>query len=204
MVGNERKLLISELSGMSNILAKLEKYNLSGNRELARKLLDTVQELEGKGYQFEAAEGSFELLIKKAMGTYRKTFNLVKYRVDVERSGDGDETTEATIKLVVDGETEYVVSDGDGPVNALDGALRNSLERFYPCLKDMRLTDYKVRVVNAREGTAAKVRVTIKSRDKDSGWGTIGVSENIIDASWKALKDSFEYKILKDTENTKG
>jgi 2-isopropylmalate synthase len=200
MVGNERKLLISELSGMSNILAKLEKYNLANDRDLARKMLDKVQEMESNGYQFEAAEASFDLLIKKTLGTYKETFHLVKYHVNVERSGSGEKTTEATIKLTVDGATEHVVSEGDGPVNALDEAMRKSLERFYPSLADMRLVDYKVRVVNAKAATAAKVRVTIESRDKNDIWGTVGVSENIIDASWKALKDSFEYKIIKDAQ----
>ncbi|AQQ70835.1 2-isopropylmalate synthase [Limihaloglobus sulfuriphilus] len=203
MVGNARKLLISELSGMSNILAKLEKYNLSNDRDLARKMLDKVQEMESNGYQFEAAEASFDLLIKKTLGTYKETFHLVKYHVNVERSGSGEKTTEATIKLTVDGETEHVVSEGDGPVNALDEAMRKSLERFYPSLADMRLVDYKVRVVNAKAATAAKVRVTIESRDKNDIWGTVGVSENIIDASWKALKDSFEYKIIKDAQESR-
>ena len=202
-VGNERRFLISELSGQSNVLAKLERHKLAEDKKLAKKILAMVQELENEGYQFEAAEGSFDLLVKKAMGTYRPGFELEKYHVNVERNGDGRIVTEATVKLTVDGKTQHVVSEGDGPVNALDAALRKSLEGFYPNLRDMHLIDYKVRVVNAREGTAARVRVIIESRDKDDLFGTVGVSENVIDASWKALVDSVEYKLLKDADTSK-
>jgi len=196
--GNERRFLISELSGASNVLAKLEKRKLSNDRDLAKRILKTVQKLENDGYQFEAAEASFELLIKKELGTYEPKFDLEKYRVDVERNRDGEIVTEATVKLKVGGVVEHVVSEGDGPVNALDSALRKSLENFYPIIKEMNLIDYKVRVVNAKAATAAKVRVIIESRDQDSMWGTVGVSENLIDASWKALVDSVEYKLLKE------
>lgn len=199
-VGNERKFLISELSGASNVLAKLEKNKLGDDKKLARKILNMVQDLEGQGYQFEAADGSFDLLVKKAMGTYVQAFELEKYHVNVERDSQSGTMTEATVKLSVDGKMEHVVGEGDGPVNALDCALRKSLEGFYPNIKDMHLIDYKVRVVNAKAGTAAKVRVVIESKDNDKIWGTVGVSENIIDASWKALKDSIEYKILKDAQ----
>jgi 2-isopropylmalate synthase len=197
-VGNERRFLISELSGASNVLDKLEKRKMITDRKVARQILSRVQELENAGYQFETAEASFDLLIKKEMGTYEKTFDLIKYHIDVERSPSGRMVTEATVKLQVDGKTEHVVSEGDGPVNALDNALRKALEPFYPSIKDMSLIDYKVRVVNARAGTAAKVRVIIESRDSESLWGTVGVSENIIEASWHALVDSVEYKVLKD------
>jgi 2-isopropylmalate synthase len=197
-VGNQRRFLISELSGASNILAKLENKQLTQDKALARKILKIVQDLENEGYQFEAAEASFDILVQKAMGTFRPSFDLKKYHVNVERETTGQLITEATVKLAVDGEIEHVVSEGDGPVNALDGALRKSLERFYPNLRDMHLIDYKVRVVNARAGTAARVRVIIESRDRDGMWGTVGVSENIIDASWKALVDSVEYKLHKD------
>ena len=196
--GNERRFLISELSGASNVLAKLEKRKLSNDRDLAKRILKTVQKLENDGYQFEAAEASFELLIKKELGTYEPKFDLEKYRVDVERNRDGEIVTEATVKLKVGGVVEHVVSEGDGPVNALDSALRKSLENFYPIIKEMNLIDYKVRVVNAKAATAAKVRVIIESRDQDSMWGTVGVSENLIEASWKALVDSVEYKLLKE------
>jgi 2-isopropylmalate synthase len=199
-VGNERRFLISELSGASNVLDKLEKRKMITDKKLARKILKRVQELENEGYQFETAEASFDLLIKKEMGTYQKSFDLIKYHIDVERNPDGGMLTEATVKLQVDGATEHVVSEGDGPVNALDGALRRALEPFYPNIRDMSLIDYKVRVVNARAGTAAKVRVVIESRDHDGLWGTVGVSENIVEASWMALVDSVEYKLLKDAE----
>ncbi|HEV58836.1 MAG TPA: citramalate synthase [Phycisphaerales bacterium] len=197
-VGNERRFLLSELSGSSNILAKLEKDRLTQDRDLARRLLKTLQDLENEGYQFEAAEASFDLLVKKAMGTYRPAFELLKYHVNVEMDQAGQVITEATVKLRVDATVEHVVAEGDGPVNALDNALRKSLVRFYPAIRDMHLIDYKVRVVNAQAATAARVRVIIETRDHDAVWGTVGVSENIIEASWKALVDSVEYKLLKD------
>ncbi len=200
LVGNKRRLLISELSGSSNVLAKLENKNLAKDKTFARKILKRVQELENEGYQFEAAEASFDILVTKVMGTYTPRFELQKYHVNVERDTAGEIVTEATVKLKVGDTSEHVVAEGDGPVNALDNALRKSLERFYPNIKDMHLIDYKVRVVNARAGTAARVRVIIESRDQDSLWGTVGVSENIIDASWEALVDSVEYKLLKDSE----
>jgi len=194
-VGNERRFLISELSGKSTVLAELEKAKITEDKKLARKILSRVQELENEGYQFEAADGSFNLLVKKMMGTYRPFFELVKYHIDVEKRATGEIVTEATVKLRVGDKTEHVVGEGDGPVNALDGALRKSLEHFYPCIGDIHLIDYKVRVVNAKAGTAARVRVIIESMDKNSIWGTVGVSENIIVASWQALVDSVEYTL---------
>lgn len=199
-VGNERRFLISELSGASNVLDKLEKRKMITDKKLARKILKRVQELENDGYQFETAEASFDLLIKKVMGTYKQSFDLIKYHIGVERNPNGEMLTEATVKLQVDGTTEHVVSEGDGPVNALDGALRKALGPFYPNIREMSLIDYKVRVVNGRAGTAAKVRVIIESRDHEDIWGTVGVSENIVEASWLALVDSVEYKLLKDTD----
>jgi len=204
LVGNQRRFLISELSGASNIMAKLENKQLNKDKAFARRILKTVQDLENEGYQFEAAEASFDILVKKTMGTFKPSFELKKYHVNVECDATGQVITEATVKLAVDGQIEHVVSEGDGPVNALDGAIRKSLERFYPNLKDMHLIDYKVRVVNAHAGTAARVRVIIESRDSDAMWGTVGVSENIIDASWKALIDSVEYKLHKDAEKAPG
>ncbi|MCU0915627.1 MAG: citramalate synthase [Planctomycetes bacterium] len=197
LVGNERRFLISELSGKSNILAELEKAKLTQDKALARKILARVQELENEGYQFEAANASFDLLIKKVMGTFRPSFELIKYHVDVEKETACAIITEATVKLQVGERIEHVVGEGDGPVNALDAALRRSLEASYPAIREMRLIDYKVRVVNGKEGTAARVRVVIESRDKQSIWGTVGVSANIIEASWLALVDSVEYKIQK-------
>jgi 2-isopropylmalate synthase len=199
LVGNERRFLISELSGKSTVLAELEKAKIAEDKKLARRILTRVQELENEGYQFEAADASFDLLVRKIMGTYKPFFELVKYHVNVEKRAAGDFVTEATVKLKVGDKTEHVVGEGDGPVNALDGALRKSLESFYPTIKDVHLIDYKVRVVNARAGTAARVRVIIESMDKNSMWGTVGVSENIIEASWQALVDSVEYKLQKDS-----
>ena len=199
LVGNERRFLISELSGSSNVLDKLEKKKIISDKAVARKILQKVQEMENEGYQFETAEASFDILVKKAMGTYTPSFELLKFHVDVERSESGRMVTEASVKLAVDGRIEHVVSEGDGPVNALDGALRKAMEAFYPNIKGMSLIDYKVRVVNAKAGTAARVRVVIESRDGQDMWGTVGVSENIIEASWLALVDSVEYKLLKDS-----
>jgi len=199
-VGNERRFLISELSGKSNVLAELEKARLADDKKLAKEILTRVQQLENEGYQFEAADASFDLLVKKVMGTYHPSFELLKYHVTVEKNGGGRVVTEATVKLRVGDQVEHAVGEGDGPVNALDAALRKCLERFYPQIRDMRLIDYKVRVVNAKAGTAARVRVIIESQDKDRPWGTVGVSENVIDASWQALVDSVEYKLHKDKD----
>jgi len=198
LIGNERRFLISELSGKSNVLAELEKAKIAEDRKLAKKILLRVQQLESEGFQFEAANASFDLLVKKVMGTYEPAFELIKYYVTTEKRATGDLVTEATVKLKVGDKIEHVVGEGDGPVNALDAALRKSLETFYPSIKDVRLIDYKVRVVNAGAGTAARVRVIIESRDKTSIWGTVGCSENIIEASWQALSDSVEYKLQKD------
>jgi len=200
LVGNERRFLISELSGKSNVLAELEKAKIAQDKKLAEKILRRVQELENQGFQFEAANASFDLLVKKIMGTYKPAFELVKYHVTVEQNPAGEMVNEATVKLKVGNKVEHVVGEGDGPVNALDAALRKSLERFYPSIKDMRLIDYKVRVVNAGAGTAARVRVVIETRDKTDIWGTVGCSENIIEASWQALVDSVEYKLQKDAK----
>jgi len=198
LIGNERRFLVSELSGRSNVLAELEKAKIAEDRELAGKILHRVQQLESEGYQFETANASFDLLVRKVMGTHKPAFDLIKYHVNVEQRRADSTVTEATVKLKVGDVIEHVVAEGDGPVNALDAALRKSLERFYPAINDVHLIDYKVRVVNPREGTAARVRVIIESRDKNSIWGTVGVSENIIEASWQALVDSVEYKLEKD------
>ncbi len=200
LIGNERRFLISELSGKSNVLAELEKAKIAEDKKLAKKILLRVQELESEGFQFEAANASFDLLVKKVMGTYEPAFELIKYYVTTEKRASGELVTEATVKLKVGDKIEHIVGEGDGPVNALDGALRKSLENFYPGIKDIHLIDYKVRVVNAKAGTAARVRVIIESRDKTSIWGTVGCSENIIEASWQALSDSVEYKLQKDAK----
>jgi 2-isopropylmalate synthase len=200
-VGNRRRMLLSELSGSSAILAKTEKHHLTGDKRQMRHILAAVQKLENEGYAFEAAEGSFNLLVKRLLGTYRSFFELEGFRVIVEKRQNGEPITEATIKLRVGEQEELTVSEGDGPVHALDGALRKALERFYPCLKEVRLVDYKVRVINPKAGTAARVRVMIESRDDREIWGTVGVSENLIQASWLALVDGIEYKLLKEAGN---
>jgi 2-isopropylmalate synthase len=200
LIGNGRRFLISELSGKSNVLAELEKAKITQDKKLAKKILTRVQELENEGYQFEAANASFDLLVKKTIGTYEPSFELLKYYVTVERRTSGEMVNEATVKIKVGNKVQHVVGEGDGPVNALDAALRKALENVYPVIRDIHLIDYKVRVVNAKAGTAARVRVIIESRDKTSIWGTVGVSENIIEASWLALVDSVEYKLQKDTK----
>ena len=198
LVGNQRRVLVSELSGRSNIVAKTTKHRIHHDDELMKKILHQVQELENEGYQFEAAEASFDLLVIKQAGTYEPKFERIHYRVNVE-TDEGDATvTEATIKLKVNGQTEHVVAEGDGPVNAIDTALRKALTPAYPNLGQMHLVDYKVRVINSAEGTAARVRVVIESSDAEEVWSTVGVSENIIEASWLALVDSVEYKLYKD------
>jgi 2-isopropylmalate synthase len=201
-IGNERRILVSELSGQSTILNKTTKYNITHDRDSMAKILSQVQGLENEGYEFEAAEASFDLLVKKVLGLYEPKFQRLAYRVNVEADKDGRPITEATVKVRVGDEIMHTVSEGDGPVNALDGALRKALQPVYPRLAEMHLADYKVRVVNARAESAAKVRVIIEWRDGDSVWGTVGVSENIIEASWLALVDSFEYKLFKDEEET--
>jgi 2-isopropylmalate synthase len=200
VIGNERRLLVSELSGQSTILAKTAKYALQNDRTLMNKILSQVQDLEHAGYEFEAAEASFDLLVKKTLGLYQPKFQKLTYRVNIEADKEGLPITEATVKIRVADQIMHTVSEGDGPVNALDGALRKALLPFFPNLEEMQLVDYKVRVVNARAGTAARVRVVIESRDPQHVWGTVGVSENIIEASWLALLDSFEYKLFRDEE----
>jgi len=154
--------------------------------------------MENQGYHFEAADGSFELLLKKALKRYKSFFTLEGFRVSIEKREDNTLISEAIIKLNVNRKEEHTAATGDGPVNALDNALRKALTKFYPTLAKMRLSDFKVRVLDEKTGTAAKVRVLIQSEDEDSSWGTVGVSENIIEASWQALVDSVEYKLLKD------
>ncbi len=215
-VGNERRILVSELSGQSTILAKVTQHALQQDRALMAQILNRVQDLEHEGYEFEAAEASFDLLVKKVAGQYQPKFERLAYRVNVEAGpltptplphgergrGEGGPVTEATVKVrLPDGQVMHTASEGDGPVNALDGALRKALAPYYPGIRDMHLADFKVRVVNARAETAARVRVVIEWHDRDAVWGTVGVSENIIEASWQALVDSFEYKLLKDEES---
>ncbi|MFA5411211.1 MAG: citramalate synthase [Candidatus Omnitrophota bacterium] len=200
LVGNRRRILVSELGGKTGILlrAKALEFDLSKEDPQTKRILKLVQKLEHQGYHFEAAEASFELLMKKALKRYKKFFELEGFRVVVEKESDKKITSEAIIKIKVKGAKEHTAAEGDGPVNALDNALRKALKDFYPTLSRMHLSDFKVRVLDEKAGTAAKVRVLIQSQDENDAWNTIGVSENIIEASWQALVDSVEYKLLKD------
>jgi 2-isopropylmalate synthase len=197
LVGNERRVLVSELSGRSNIIAMATKHNLQHDKELMDRVLRQIVELENRGYQFEAAEASFDLLVKRLAGTFTPHFELVKYHTSVESRG-GQPVTEASVKLLTGDQIRHEVAEGDGPVNALDAALRKALNGHFPSLADMHLVDYKVRVINSEAATAASVRVVIESRDDADVWGTVGVHENVIEASWAALVDSIEYKLCKD------
>jgi len=198
LVGNERRILVSELSGRSNIIALTTKHNLEHDRALMDNILAQVVSMENQGYQFEAAEASFDLLVKRCAGAFTPHFERLKYHVEVAAPRDESVVTEASVKLRVNGELRHEVAEGDGPVNALDAALRKALNGTYANLRTMRLVDYKVRVVNSEAGTAARIRVIIESADEHDIWGTVGVSENIIEASWLALVDAVEYKLYKD------
>lgn len=200
LVGNHRRILVSELGGKTGIMlrAKALELDLSKEDPKTKRILKLIQNLEHQGYHFEAAEASFELLMKKALKIYNKFFELEGFRVVVEKQSNKKITSEAIIKVKVKGTKEHTAAEGDGPVNALDNALRKALKDFYPTLSKMRLSDFKVRVLDEKAGTAARVRVLIQSQDEKDTWSTIGVSENIIEASWQALVDSIEYKLLKD------
>jgi 2-isopropylmalate synthase len=201
-IGNTRKILISELSGVSNIATKAgKKFNLENDKETLRRVLQKVQDLENAGYQFEVAEASFELLLRKEINQHREFFALEHFRVISLRNGTSDGIAEATIKVRVGDRTEHTVAEGDGPVNALDFALRKALLQQFPSIAQVHLVDYKVRVINSKDETAAKVRVVIESRRSRADgtselFGTIGVSSNIIDASWQALVDAYQYHLI--------
>jgi 2-isopropylmalate synthase len=200
-VGNKRRILVSEQAGTASIAQKAAElgYTLDKKSPVAKELLNTVTSLEHDGFSFEGAEASFELLLKKATGSYEKFFELIKFRVFIgKREGDAEPSTEATLYLKVNGEEVLSVAEGDGPVNALDLALRKALERHYPQINTIALTDYKVRVVTTGAGTAAKVRTIVESTDHHGNtWSTVGVSTNIIEASWQAVVDSVEFGLLK-------
>ncbi len=199
LVGNERRILVSELSGRSNIAALTADHQLPNDRAVLDKILADVVAKENQGYQYEAAEGSFDLLVKRCIGSYVEHFQTIKYQI---LSGALDTLrnqtfAEAILKIVVQGETRVEAAEGHGPVNAMDAALRKVLLPFFPILETMHLIDFKVRVVNGEAGTAARIRVNIECADGKDTWRTIGVSENIIEASWHALVDAVEYKLNK-------
>ena len=199
-VGNTQHILVSELSGQSNVLLKAAELGIpliKGSSEVKR-ILERLKNLEKEGFEFEAAEASFELLIRETLGSYEPFFGFKEYHCSHRRRGDDEYVTcEAMVKLLVGGASNYTVAEGDGPVNALDAALRKALEPFYPEISELSLTDYKVRIIDSHAGTAAKTRVLIVSTDGEKNWGTVGVSYNIIEASWLALVDSFEYFLLR-------
>jgi 2-isopropylmalate synthase len=199
-VGNHRRVLVSELAGKSNILFKAREFGIDLERETpdSRRILDQLKALEDQGFQFEGAEASFELLMERALGRHKPYFELVAYRVIIEEQDADEPVAEATVRVRVKGMLEHTAAAGNGPVNALDHALRKALEEFYPNLKTMRLLDYKVRILDESKGTAARTRVLITSGDELETWGTVGVAENIIEASWQALVDSVEYKLRAD------
>lgn len=203
LVGNERRILVSELSGGSSVLLKAIELGVSRKKsaEGAREILSALKELESKGYAFEAADASFRILIQKVLKEHKPFFELEGFRVIVEKRGKDEPClAEATIKVRVSGEVEQTAAEGDGPVNALDKALRKALMRFYPEIAKVFLTDFRVRILDPEESTAATTRVLIESSDGKESWGTVGVSENIIEASWEALVDSVEYKLFREEE----
>jgi 2-isopropylmalate synthase len=199
-VGNITRVLVSDLSGRSNILAKAEEFNVNIDSKdpVTLEILEKIKELENQGFQFEGAEASFELLMRRALGTLRSFFSVIGFRViDTKRHEDEMPSSEATVQVKVGGKIEHTAAEGNGPVNALDHALRKALEQFYPHLREMKLYDYKVRVLPAGKGTASMIRVLIESGDKNGRWGTVGVSDNIIDASYQALVDAIQYTLLR-------
>jgi len=198
-IGNKRKVLVSDLSGRSNIIYKAGELNinLEDHVDNTHQIVQELKELEFDGYQYEAAEGSLELLIRKNGKDKTDHFSLKSFRILIEKNEMKQTRAEATIRVEVNGREEHTAAEGNGPVHALDQALRKALVQFFPEIREMYLSDYKVRVLNEKDGTAAKVRVLIESKSKDFSWGTVGVSENIIEASWQALSDSFRYFLLK-------
>ena len=199
-VGNRRRVLVSDLSGRSNILMKAHELGMDLHKDTpeVREILQQLKQLEHAGYEYEAADASFHILVQKLLKKHQPFFKLLAYRVIMDRTGTGTGVVEASVKLEVAGKVVHTVSEGDGPVNALDTALRGALQEFYPVISQVRLVDYKVRILDSRTGTAAKTRVIIESTDGRDTWGTVGVDDNIIEASWEALVDAVEYKLFKD------
>ncbi len=204
IVGNHRRFITSELAGKMPIILKAQQLDISLDKKSpqAKKMLRRLQEKENEGYQFEAADASFELFMKRMLKKYVEFFKLDRYKVVVEKRYDGKVFAETSMRLVIQGKDEFSAAEGNGPVDALDKALRMALTKYYPNIRNMRLSDFKVRVLDTKAGTAAKVRVLVESQDENDAWTTVGVHENIIEASWEALVDSIEYKLLKDKKKS--
>jgi 2-isopropylmalate synthase len=203
LVGNSRRVLMSEVAGRSTLLARINAIDPTLGKESPQtiRIVEKLKELEHEGYQFEAAESSFELVVRKMLGRYTPFFELVEFKVIVNEPSVNAVNSSVIIKVRVGDQEVLTVAEGDGPVNALDKAVRKALERVYPAIGEIRLTDYKVRVLDSDKASAAKVRVLVESSDGRENWTTIGVSTDIINASWQALVDAMEYKLLRDHEN---
>jgi 2-isopropylmalate synthase len=193
LVGNSRDVLISELSGKGSVMSRAEGAGIDLDADAAKRAVERLKEREHRGYQYEAADASFELLLRRETGAYEPLFRLESFRVITEKRADGKIETEATIRIWVDGRRHVRTAEGNGPVNALDRALRDAITDLHPHLADIELVNYKVRILDAHHGTGAVTRVLLDSSDGQASWGSIGVSENIIEASWEALVDSLEY-----------
>ena len=193
MVGNSRDVLISELSGKGSVVERAEAAGIEFDADAAKRALERIKEREHRGYHYEAADASFDLLLRREAGEYQPLFRLESFRVITEKRADGQVETEATIKIWVEGRRYVRTAEGNGPVNALDKALRDAIGELHPHLADIELVDYKVRILDSHHGTGAVTRVLLDSSDHHDSWGSIGVSENIIEASWEALVDSLEY-----------
>jgi 2-isopropylmalate synthase len=205
-VGNTRRVLMSEVAGRSTLLARINAIDPTIGKESPETIgiVEKLKELEHEGYQFEAAESSFELVVRKMLGRYTPFFELVEFKVIVNEPCINQANSSVIIKVRVGDQEVLTVAEGDGPVNALDRAARKALERLYPAIGEIRLTDYKVRVLESDKASAAKVRVLVESTDGRESWTTIGVSTDIINASWQALVDAMEYKLIRDQEAPRG
>lgn len=202
LVGNRQRVLVSELAGQSNVLSKAQDMGIHFDpaNENTREVISKIKELEHQGYQFEGADASLELLLRQANGELKELFVFESFKMLVEKAADRPVVSEAFVKLNIDGNSIYTAAEGNGPVNALDNALRKALITYYPGLKDMHLSDYKVRVLDDKDATASKVRVLIESQNIENSWNTVGVSSNVIEASWEALVDSIRYALLGQTK----
>jgi 2-isopropylmalate synthase len=200
-VGNKRRILISDMAGRASISEKLKDFGIDVDSGESKAIVDKIKDLEAQGYQFEGADASFELLVRRFKGEMQSPFKVTGFRAFIDNVGDKI-TSEASIKVMdLDGNEEHTAANGDGPVNALDNALRKALSKLFPITDHIRLTDYKVRVLDGKSATASSVRVLIRSTDGKNSWTTVGVSENVIEASLYALVDSIEYAIHKNTDS---